>query len=39
MRFDEKEAVARAGYQGTTYYFCAEHCKELSRGPRGLAGV
>ena len=28
MDVDEAEAAATADYQGKTYYFCAEGCKE-----------
>lgn len=28
MTFDESEAVATVEYEGTTYHFCADGCKE-----------
>lgn len=28
MQIDENEAVATTEFQGTTYYFCADRCKE-----------
>lgn len=28
MDVDETEAAATTEYQGTTYYFCAEGCKD-----------
>jgi Cu+-exporting ATPase len=28
MQVDEKNAAGRLEYQGQTYYFCSENCKE-----------
>lgn len=28
MQVDEKNAAAQSDYQGQTYYFCSENCKE-----------
>jgi len=28
MQVDEKNAAGRSEYQGQTYYFCSENCKE-----------
>lgn len=28
MTFDESDAVAKQEYEGTTYHFCAEGCRE-----------
>ncbi len=34
MVIDEADAVATSTYQGTTYYFCTQHCKEsFDRNP------
>lgn len=28
MQVDEKNAAGQSDYQGETYYFCSENCKE-----------
>lgn len=28
MRIDSEEAVGTAEYQGTTYYFCSQPCRD-----------
>lgn len=28
MRIEEKDAVAEVEYEGTTYYFCSDDCRE-----------
>jgi len=28
MQVDEKNAAGQSDYQGQTYYFCSENCKE-----------
>ena len=28
MEVEEEQAVARSEYEGVTYYFCSESCKE-----------
>jgi YHS domain-containing protein len=29
MEVDEKTAQWKSEYKGNTYYFCAEHCKQV----------
>lgn len=38
MEIDEQSAAGRSQYQGQTYYFCTESCKdEFDRNPEQYA--
>lgn len=39
MQVDDQTAPAESNYQGTTYYFCSEECKEtFDRQPQQYSG-
>lgn len=39
MTIDEKTAAATSDYQGQTYYFCAQSCKDrFDQAPERYAG-
>ena len=38
MQVDEKNAAGQSDYQGQTYYFCSQNCKEqFDRNPQQYA--
>jgi Cu+-exporting ATPase len=38
MNVDEKTATSKSEYEGKTYYFCNQSCKEVfEKNPRGFA--